>query len=115
MSESVRDRVTAIQRYLRDEPDDITPGQYREMAVELSALLGNVNAEVLEAEMDYNAVLLQCYSEEKTSNRAKLKAETTPEYRRFRTAKDVQKLVTTMRSTLNTVLRSLQEEMRLGA
>lgn len=110
---TIRDRVAAIQRELRDS--DIQPARAREMAIELAGLMPNVHAEVLDAEMAYNAVLLAAFRTEETANRAKLAAEVTEEYRRLRMAKDIAKDVSGMKSTLNTVLRSLETEMRMGA
>lgn len=111
MSATVRERIAEIQKALRD--DDIPPSRAREYAIELAGLHGNIHREVLDAELAYNAVLSEAFATEQKANRATLKANTTPEYRRYLEAKLLLKLASMMRSTLNTVLRSLEIESRL--
>lgn len=109
---TIRDRITAIQRDVRD--GDPSPAVLRAHALELVGLLGNVNAEVTEAELAYAGVLLAAYRTEAAASRAKLAAETTPEYARVRVAKDTQRLAVEMLRVIKAVLRSTEEEMRLG-
>ncbi len=108
---TVRERVAEIQRAVRDE--DLPPSRLRELSLELVGLYGNCNAEVTDAEIAYAHVLAACYGQEAKANRAKLRAETSDEYRRVRVARDTQRLVLEMTRTLRQALRSVDEEMRM--
>lgn len=113
MSEpTIRERVRAIQTSLRDGA--LTPDLTRESLVTLTALLGNVNDEQRRADQVYKAVLLGCMESEKKANRARIRAEITPEYQRAREAKDTQQLVIEMIRSCKAYLRSLDEELRLA-
>ena len=109
---SVRERVKKIQRELRDGA--LTPDLTRESLVTLTALLGNVNDEVLTADLDYKHVLRAAYESEEKANRARMVAETSPQYARMREAKDTQTLVVEMIRSCRAFLRSLDEELRLS-
>jgi len=109
---SVRDRIKAAQKQIRDGA--LTPDMVRENLAELTGLLGNVNDEVREADIAYAHVLVQMYGEEKKANRAKLRAETSDEYRRAREAKDTHTLVVELIRTCRAYLRSLDTEMQLA-
>jgi hypothetical protein len=109
---TVRDRVKAIQKALRDGA--LTPDLTRESLVTLTALLGNVSDEQRAADMAYKRVLLEAFAQEKRANRARLVADVTPEYSRAREAKDTATLVTEMIRSCRAYLRSLDEEMRLA-
>ena len=108
---TVRDMVRDIQREVRG--GDLPPDRAREVLNTLTSLIGNCNDEMREADMAYNLVLLQHYDAEETANRAKIRAETTPEYARKREAKDTKELVIEMVRSLKTVLKSQADEMGL--
>jgi hypothetical protein len=109
---SVRERVRSIQKSLRDGA--LTPDLTRESLVQLTALLGNVNDEQREADHEYKLVLVGALSTEKRANRARIVAETSPQYTRAREAKDTAGLVIEMIRSCRAYLRSLDEEMRLS-
>ena len=109
---SVREMVKAMQAEMLK--GEMLPERQREVHARLSALLGNCNDEIREADAAYGAVLLILYGVEKTANRAKIRAEITPEFARKRTAKDMKELVIEMIRTLRQNMRSLDEEMRLA-
>lgn len=109
---SVRERVRAIQKNLRDGA--LTPDMARESEVQLTALLGNVQDEMRDADHEYKLVLVGALSTEKRANRARIVAETSPQYRRAREAKDTSELVVEMIRSCRSYLRSLTEEMRLS-
>lgn len=109
---TVRERVKAIQKELRDGA--LTPDMARESLVTLTALLGNVNDEQRMADADYKLVLLECLRAEKRANRARIEAETSSQYTRAREAKDTRELVVEMIRSCRAYLRSLDEEMRLA-
>ncbi len=109
---TVRERVKTIQINLRDGA--LTPDLTRESLVMLTALLGNVNDERRSADAEYKLVLLGCMRSEDKANRARIVAETTPQYQRAREAKDTADLVVEMIRSCKAYLRSLDEEMRLA-
>lgn len=107
---TIRERVKVIQVAFRD---GASPEQVRDGVLQLTALLGNVNDELRTADLEYKRVLLKAFQTEETANRAKICAETSPEYERARTAKDTRELVVEMIRSGKAYLRSLDEEMRL--
>lgn len=109
---SVRQRVRKIQKDMRDGA--LSPDMARESLVTLTALLGNVNDEQRAADQEYKLVLLECLRTEDKANRARMVAETTPQYMRAREAKDTNVLVQEMIRSCRAYLRSLDEEMRLS-
>jgi uncharacterized protein (DUF1501 family) len=91
------------------------PEQQREWHSKLTALLGNVQAEIREADALYAAVLLDIMNTEQKANRARIVAETTPAFHRKREAHDTEKFLMEMLRTLRQNMRSLSDEMRMGA
>ena len=110
---SVREFVHVIQREIRDT--DLLPDRASALLVQLSALLGNINAEIREADMDYAMRLLSCLNSDETANRAKIRAETSPEYMRKREARDTKELALEMIRSLKYYLRAKEEELRLAS
>jgi hypothetical protein len=110
--QTVRDRVRQIQRSLRDEA--LTPAMTRDALITLTALLGNVLDESRAADAAYAQTLMNSYKREEKANRAKLMAETTPEYARSREAQDTEKLVVEMIRSCKVYLKSLDTEMGLA-
>ncbi len=80
----------------------------------LSALLGNCNDEIRKADASYAEVLLRFLESEDAANRAKVRAECSPEFQRKREARDTKELVIEMVRSLKYLLRSVEEEMRLA-
>lgn len=109
---SIREMVFDIQREVRDT--DLQPSRAAELLSKLSALIGNVNAEIREADVAFNFILLAALETHDKANRAKIYAETTPEYLRKREARDTKELVIEMIGTLKYVVRAASEEMRLA-
>ena len=109
---SVRDRVKRIQVELRQ--GDLEPTQAREHLVTLSALYGNVLQEIREADAAYAYVLLAHLESSEKANRAKIRAETSPEYQRKQEDRDTRELVQEMTRSLKYYLRSQEEELRLA-
>lgn len=107
---TVRDLVKEAQTAMLG---DLSPVQAREWLVKVTALLGNCNDELRQADLAYNLVLKGCYEREETSNRAKIVAECSPEYARKRLAADTRALVVEMARSLKAYMRSLDEELRL--
>ena len=112
MATSVRGLIHDIQKELRDS-GELLPDRASELLTRLTALLGNVNDEIREADAIYASVLLTCLQSDEAASRAKIRAETTPEYLRKREARDVKELTLEMIRSLKYYLRSKEEEMRL--
>lgn len=104
--------VTAIRVEVRT--GGLTPIRAGELAAELSALLGNITEEITEAQMAFNQVYAQHLDHEQKANRAKIRAELTPEYRRLREAEDTRVVAVEMMRSLRKLQDTFREEMRLG-
>ena len=109
---TIRDLVKQMQIEIRDTA--LTPDRASELCVKLTALIGNVADEIREADLDYARVLLTHLDGEDAANRAKIRAETSPEYQRKREARDTRELVIELVRSLKYLLRTAQEEMRLS-
>lgn len=104
--------VATIQRELRTGA--LEPDQARESLIQLTALLGNCLQEIREADAEYSVVLLAHLESSEKANRAKIRAETSPEFARKQEARDTRTLVEEMSRALKYYLRSQEEEMRLA-
>lgn len=109
---SVRDRIAAIQKDILSGA--VTPEQARQWLMTLTALLGKVNDEQRVADHEYKLVLLGCLQGDEAANRAKIRAEVTPQFQRSQEAKDTAELVIEMIRSCKVFTRSLDEEMRLA-
>jgi len=109
---SVRERIAAIQKDILTGA--VLPDQARQWLMTLTALLGKVNDEQRLADHEYKLVLLGCLQGDEAANRAKIRAEVTPQYQRAREAKDTADLVVEMIRSCKVFTRSLDEEMRLA-
>lgn len=110
---TVREMIRQIQHELRPG-EDVTPQRASELLVQLSSLYGNIVEEIREADMAYARVLLRELETDQTAARAKIRAETTPEYARKREARDIKELASTMIAGLKYMLNAQREEMRLA-
>lgn len=108
---SVREMVKQAQIDMR--AGGLLPADARNHLVQLTALAGNCMQEMRESESAYNAVLLAQLDGTEAANRAGIRARTTPEYARWREAKDTHALVIEMIRSLKTMLRSLDAEISL--
>lgn len=110
---TVRDMVRQIQVEIRDTPD-LQPDRAAELLNRLTALVGNVNDEIREADAEYARVLLAHLESETVANRAKIRAETTAEYQRKREARDIKELCIELARSLKYFLRAKADEMRMA-
>jgi hypothetical protein len=106
------ERIAAIQSELANGA--LSPDLARESLVKLTALLGNVTEELRHADHEYKLVLLGCLQGDEAANRARIRAEVTPQYQRARKANDTVKLVIENIRSLKQYMRSLDEEARLA-
>ena len=109
---TVRDMVKEMQREIRDT--DLQPDRAAELLVKLTALLGNCNDEIREADHFYAEVLLGYLDSNEAANRAKIRAETSEQYMRKRKARDTKELVVELVRSLKYLLKSNEEAMRLA-
>lgn len=109
---TVREMVREYQREIRDT--EMPPGRAADVLTKLTALLGNISDEIRQADAAYADVLLRELETSEKANRARIKAETTPEYQRKREARDLQELTKEMIGSLKYYLRSQEAEMRLS-
>ena len=110
--QTVRELVRSIQQEIR--VTDLVPTRAAELLMQLTVLMGNVNDEIRQADADYAEILLMALESSEKANRARIRAETTPAYRRKREARDTKELVVELVRSLKYLLRSVEEEMRLA-
>lgn len=108
---TVRDLVRDAAKAIRS--GDLTPGRASDLLAELTSLLATVLEEIREADMAYAHVLLKCLDGEEAANRAKIRAQTTPEFSRAREARDTQTVLVELIRSLKVILKAQTEEMRL--
>jgi hypothetical protein len=109
--QTIRSMVKAIQAEVRS--GNIAPLRAADLQAQLAALMGNIAEEQTEADCEYNDVYLTCLKAEEKANRAKIVAETSPQYKRKREARDTLKLAESMGTALRALVRAAQEEMRM--
>ena len=109
---TIRSLIKSVQREVA--AGELLPQRAAELLTQLTALLGNVNDEIRVADMEYATVLLRHLEGEEAANRAKIRAETTPEFQRKREARDTKELVVELIRSLKYFLKAQEEEMRLS-
>jgi len=92
----------------------LEPERVSELLGKATALIGNCSDEMREADVHYNIVLLRYLDADEAANRARIRAETSPEYLRKRQAKDTKELVIEMVRSLKEISRAKREEMQLS-
>jgi hypothetical protein len=101
---SVRELIGGIRKEVI--AGNVSPARAGDLAAQLSALLGNITDEVLEAEMAYNAKLVNLLAEHEAKARAEVYAKSTEEYRRLRGAEgmhtDTLEMVRSLRKVQDT-------------
>ena len=110
---TVRGYIKEIQVEIR-ESADLQPDRAAELLNRLSSLIGNCNDEIREADAAFAVVLLKHLESEEAANRAKIRAETTPEFQRKREARDTRDLAVELMRSLKYFLKVKTEEMRMS-
>ena len=105
---TVRDIIKDIQKEV--QRGDLKAPRAAEILTELAALIGNCNDEIRNRDMEYNKKLLVCLETEEKANRAKIKAEISPEYQAKREARDTKELAIELIRSIKYFLKSLEEE-----
>lgn len=109
---TTREIVTEIQVECRDT--EVLPLRAAEMLATVTAIMGNLNQELREADLAYDVKYLELFRIHEAANRARLFANVTSEYVRKREAKDTQEEAKQLVITLRQILRTHGDEMRLG-
>jgi hypothetical protein len=105
--------VRLIQVEVRDS-SDLQPDRAAHLLNQLTALIGNLNDEIREADAVFAEVLLGCLDSDEAANRAKIRAETTPAYKRKREARDTKELAVELARSLKYFLKSKQDEYQMS-
>lgn len=111
MSVSVRELVKGYQREVQ-QAADLLPDRASQLLMQLTALMGNIADEIREADSEYAVTLLHFLDTEKKANRARIRAEISPEFRRKQEARDTRELVIELTRSLKYFLRVKSEEMQ---
>jgi hypothetical protein len=107
---SVREMVKSCRREMRET--DLQPERAAELLNLMASIFGNCNDEIRIADADFNAVLIKCLDAEEKANRARIRAQTTPEFQRMQEARHTKEEVEEMIRALKYFLRSKEEELR---
>jgi hypothetical protein len=110
-SPTIRERIKNIQKEVLKGA--FTPDMARENLMQLTALLGAVNDEQRQADHEYKLVLLGCLQGDEAVNKARIRAEVTPQFQRAEEARDTESLVLEMIRSMKVYLKSLDSEMHL--
>jgi hypothetical protein len=110
---TVRELVRSYQREIQQTPD-LLPDRAADLLNKLASLIGNVNDEIREADAVYAQHLLQCLDSEEKANRAKIRAEISPEFQRRQEARDTKELVIELSRSLKYYLRAKADELQLA-
>jgi hypothetical protein len=106
---TLRGKVLEFQKEVGDSKT-LQPERAAEILVELTSLLGFVNDEIRKRDVEYNVKLLECYEKESKANRAKILAETSPEYIAKREARDTRELMIELIRSLKFFLKAERYE-----
>jgi hypothetical protein len=106
---TIRETINEYRNKIRD-CSNLGPSEASKYLVELSALTGNVNEELLKVMMDYNYKKSEFLTEIKSVAKAEVKAQCTEEYRRLQEVKGYRDLIVELIRSLKYFLRSLEDE-----
>lgn len=110
---TVRELVKGYQREVQ-QTADLQPDRAADILMQLTSLLGNCADEIRDADSEYGVTLLHFLDTEKKANRARIRAEISPEFRRKQEARDTKELVVEMARSLKYFLRAKSEELQLS-
>lgn len=108
---TVRELVKQYQREIQTTTLDADRAAV--LLTKLTALLGPCNDEVRNADALYAQKLLFCLDDYKSAAKARIAAETSPEFARKAEARDVKELVLELARALKYYLRSKADETAL--
>lgn len=105
---TLRERLNNYQNEILQ--GDLPPQRAAEILTYLSSLYGNILDEVQRRQMKYNKRIMEIYDQEQKANRAKIKAETTKEYKKLLEARNADKLCQELIRSLKYYLKSKSSE-----
>ena len=111
--ENIREIVSKAQEKVYEE--GLLPDEAVDLMRTLSAVYGNVLSHIQKTELLYNRILLAELDKEKVAAKAKIVAQVSKEYQDFLEAKNTEKLLLKMLSSLKTFVKSKTEEFKSGA
>lgn len=91
---------------------ELTPVRASEILVDLTALFGNINTEIRKTAMEYNQVLAIKLKQNNSVAYAKVLAEITEEFSKWKEAKDRKEELLEMIRGLKFYLKSQEQEFR---
>lgn len=109
---SVRDLIKAMQIEIRDS--DLQPDRAADLLVKLTALIGNCLDEIRVAEAAYRMVLLAHLDQDEAASRSKIRAQASPEYGRFKEARDTKEIAVELSRSLKYFLTAKRDELQLA-
>jgi len=110
---TVREIVKSYQREIQ-QTADLLPDRAAELLMKLSALTGNCTDAIREADSEYAVTLLHYLDTEAKANRARIRAEISPEFRRKQEARDTLALVIELTRSLKYFLRAKSDELQMA-
>lgn len=110
---TVRELVRSYQREVQQSAD-LQPERAAELLMKLTALIGNCADEIRQADSEYAVTLLRFLDSEAKANRAHIRAEISPEFRRKQEARDTKELVIELARSLKYFLRAKSDELQMA-
>jgi len=110
---TVRELVRGYQREIQ-QTNDLQPERAADLLMHLTALLGNCADEIRAADAEYAVTLLHYLDTESKANRARIRAEISPEFRRRQEARDTKELVVELSRSLKYFLKTKQDELQMS-
>ena len=110
MEQTIRQMVDGYQTRVKNH--DLQPAEAVEILKDLASIMGNINDKILETEIAYNITLKQALDANEKANRAIIIAKCSPQYEYMMQARNTEKEVKMLISSLNRFLRVKEDEMR---
>jgi hypothetical protein len=108
--QSIREMISAYRSEVAS--GNLLPDRAATILMQIAALLGNINEEILNRDIAYNLVLKAALDENEKANRAKIQAESTAEYKAMRTARNTLVEATELMRSLKYYLKAKEDERR---
>lgn len=108
MANSIREMINGYKSEMLSK--NLVPQRAAEILNQASALLGNINDEILRTDVAYNVVLEECLNTEEKANRALIRAKCTDEYREMMVAKNTEKEATAIIRAIKYFLKVKERE-----
>ena len=107
---TIREQIIQYKDKLSSKKE-LTPEDASKILVELTAIWGNVNSNLIDAQMDFNKIKLKYLDEGTSVAKAEIKAQISDEYKWYQEVKGYSELVKEMIRGLKYYLRACQDEL----